>query len=193
MCSVGGSVFSARGVLHFHYMSYLARFRDADFLWLYRARKKNPLCLSDLQVSNPLLADEVKQVTRYYCHGLERGHLSLYQGEGGGVKPRENVHSQDGPTVLTKILYCRIDVENVAIPSLHLQVTCDTHLPAPIDHEHKHISVIAENMDILSTTPGCIEHVLDEGDISFVMSDNTVCSADHLNVISYVVCGQELV
>ena len=47
-------------------------------------------------------------------------------------------------------------------------------------------------MDSLSTTPGSIKHVLDEGDISFVMSDNTVCSADHLDVISYVVCAQEL-
>ena len=153
---------------------------------------KSPHCLSDLQVSNSLFSDEVKQVTRHYCHGLVRGHLPFTNGIGGGVKPRKNVYSQDGPTVLTKILYCQIGVENSAIPSLHLQVTCDTHLPAPIDHEHKHISVIAENMDSLRTTPDCIEHVLDEGDISFVMSDNNVCSAAHLNVISYVVCAQEL-
>lgn len=113
-------------------------------------------------------------------------------GIGGGVTPRKNVHNQDRPTVLTKILYCLTDVENSAIPSLHLQVTCDTHLPAPIDHEHKHIRVITENIDSLSTTPGCIELVLDEGDITFVMSDNPVCSADHLYVISYVVCAQEL-
>ena len=85
--SVGGSVFSAGGVLHFRYKSYLATFRDADFLRLYRARKKKPHCLCDLQISRSLLSNEVKQVTRYYSHGLERGHLPFANGIGGGVTP----------------------------------------------------------------------------------------------------------
>ncbi len=71
-------------------------------------------------------------------------------------------------------------------------MTCDTHHPAPIDHEHKHISVVAENADSCSSF-GCIQHVWDEGDVSPIMSDNTVCSADHLDVISYALCAQELI
>ena len=69
---------------------------------------------------------------------------------------------------------------------------CAGDLQAPIDHEHKHISVVAENADSFSSTPGCIQHVRDEGDISLVMRDNTVCCADHLDVISYAVHAQEL-
>ncbi len=55
------------------------------------------------------------------------------------------MHSQDGATPLTQIF-----VDNRAIPSLDLQVTCDTYLPAPIDHECKNISVVTENVDSCS-------------------------------------------
>ena len=190
--SVGGCVFSAGGGFALSVYVISGTVQRCTLRVVVQSQEKKPHCLCDLQISSSLLSDELKQVTRYYSHGLKRGHLPFTNRIGGGVTPRESVHSQDGATVLTQIVYCRIDVENSAIPSLHLQVTCDTHLPGPTDHEHKHINVITENVDSFSTTPGCIEHVLDEGDISFIMSDNTICSADHLNVISYVVCAQEL-
>lgn len=64
----------------------------------------------------------------------------------GGLTPRESVHSQDGVTLLTQILTVEMMLRIVAS---HLSICrCrDTHLPAPIDHEHKCINVIAENVD----------------------------------------------
>lgn len=63
-------------------------------------------------------------------------------GTGRGITQGKCVHSKDGATLLTQILYCPIDVEkNTAILSLHLQVTCVIHLPASL--EHKHISAVA--------------------------------------------------
>ena len=72
--SVGGSVFSAGGFLHFRYKSYLATFRDADLLRLYRARKKNPHCLCDLQISCSLVSNEVKQDS---AQGMRPNHVMI--------------------------------------------------------------------------------------------------------------------
>lgn len=62
-----------------------------------QSQEETPHCLYDLQISS--------------------------SGIGGGVTPGESMHSQDGATLLTQILYCQIDIENSAIPCLHVQVT----------------------------------------------------------------------
>ena len=150
--------------------------QDGDFLWLYRARKK-PISASVMctPVAPPSLrsADTFPlRRDRRWCHTCrERGHP-------GWSAP-----------LLTR--FSTVELMLRTVPS-HLSI-CIWHVITTFQHQQTTSTqthqCVSEDVDGCSSPSGCTQHVWHEGDVSLVISDHTVCSADRLHVISSAVCS----
>ena len=163
LTSVGGSDFTGWG---FRFMSYLETFRDGDFLWLYRARKK--------PISASVMCTPV---------------APLYGGIGGDVTPAESVDIQDGarhcsPDSLL-LSWCWEQCHPIC-PSAGDMWSPPSSTNRPRAQQHQCVS---EDVDGCNSPSGCIQHEWDEGDVSRADSMVTDDEADRLHVISSVVCS----
>ena len=67
---------------------------------------------------------------------------------------------------------CGIDILDNTVPLLHLDVETILYItaPCPLDRQNEYVRVLSENPNNTATVSGGLQHITDDGDVSFSLT-----------------------